>query len=188
MAVSYVHPQDVVDVFNAVVDPSDRAPQFHAGVEFFGGVVVPLSSTVALKADYAYFVTSYNGSTPFGPGTFTIQAHFPTLVAQYVLVDKGVYNLKAGVGAGYHFGALTEQYGSLDDRFSGSGLGTLLELEANTAFGEHLFGYIGATLRWEFIGALKDDAGKSAGVAAGGEEATLNMVGAGVRFGFSYYF
>ena len=188
MGVSYAHPQDVVDVFNALVDPSERAAQFRAGVEFFGGVVFPLSPTVALKADYGYFVMSYNGQTAFGPADFTIQAHFPTLVVQYVLADEGVYNLKAGVGAGYHVGSLTEEYGSLNDRFTGTGLGTLLELEANTAFGENLFGYIGATLRWEFIGTLTDDAGKTAGVAAGGESATLQMFSAGVRFGMSYYF
>jgi len=188
MGVSYADAGDVVDVVNSVVDYSDRSQRFRAGVEFFGAVVVPLSDVVSLKLDYAYLLLSYNGSTPFGPGDFTVKAHLPTLVLQYVLVDEGLYNVKGGAGVGYHFGGLSEQYGTVNGRFNGSGAGGLLELEANTALGDHLFAYLGGTLRWDFIGTLTDDAGRTAGVNASGDAATLRFFSAGARLGLSYYF
>jgi len=152
MGVGYVNPPDIVDVVNSVVMFSDRPPQFTAGVEFFGGVVVPVSSSLALKVEYAYFLMSYGGATPYGPADFTVKVHLPTLVAQYVLMDAGLYTLKAGAGVGFHFGSLSEEYGTVIDRFTASGPGVLLELEANTAFSENLFAYLGGSIRWDFIG------------------------------------
>lgn len=187
MGVGYANPQDVLDVVSSVIGSSDRPPQFKAGVEFFGGVVVPLSSSLAIKLEYGYFLMSYGGGTPYGSADFTLKVHLPTIVAQYVLMDAGLYNLKAGAGVGLHFGTLSEQYGTVDARFSGSGPAALLELEANTAFSEDLFAYLGANIRWDFIGKLTNDAGASAGVSADGGSATLHFFSAGVRLGFSYY-
>jgi hypothetical protein len=187
MGVAYADPSDVVDVVNSVTQSPDRPPQFKAGVEFFGAVVIPLSSSLALKVEYGYFLMSYSGSSLYGPSDFTVKVHLPTLIAQYVLLDAGLYNLKAGAGVGLHFGSLSEQYGTVDDRFSGSGPAALLELEANTAFSEDLFAYLGGNIRWDFIGKLTNSAGTPAGVSASGGSATLHFFSAGVRLGFSYY-
>ncbi len=188
MGVSYVSAPDVVEVVNSLVYSTERLQQFRPGVEFFAAVVLPLSPELALKLDYAYLLLSYDGTTPYGPGSFTVQAHLPTLVLQYALADAGLYDLKVGGGLGYHVGALSEQYGTVDDRFTGQGLGMLGELEANTAFGDHLFGYLGATVRWDFIGSLTSPSGKNAGGTASGGPPTLRFFGVGARLGMSYYF
>lgn len=187
MGVGYADPSDVVDVVNSVVQYSDRPPQFKAGVEFFGGVVVPLSPSLAIKLEYSYFLMSYGGSTPYGPADFTVKVHLPTVVAQYVLLDASLYNLKVGAGVGVHVGSLSEQYGTVTDRFAASGPAVLLELEANTAFSENLFAYLGGTIRWEFIGVLTNAVGAPAGVSASGGSPALHFFSVGARLGFSYY-
>jgi hypothetical protein len=64
----------------------------------------------------------------------------------------------------------------------------VFELEANTAFGDHLFAFLGGNLRWEFIGGLLDGSGVSPGVASGGSGVTLHSFGVGARLGACYLF
>lgn len=184
MGVSYVNPQDVVDYINGRVGRGGRLPEFKSAVEFFGSVSVPLSLDWILKFEYAYLLGTYNVESLFGPAEFSFSTHMPTVIGQYVLVEEGSYNVKVGAGGGYHIGVLSESFGTLNDRLTGHGLGTVVELEANTAFGEDFYGYIGGNLRWEFIGDLTT----STRTISAGSIPTLHFFGIGARFGFTYYF
>jgi hypothetical protein len=188
MGVSYVTAQDVVDLINAAAGGTERVPEFKAGVEFFGTLVIPLSHDWACKMEYAYLLYSFNTNSLYGPGEFTVAAHLPTVIGQFTLIDGGTYNVKVGAGVGYHFGTFTEKYFSIDDRYSGKGVGTLLDLEANTAFSENFYGYLGGNLRWDFIGKLTDATGREASITAAGPAATLHFFSIGAKLGFTYYF
>jgi hypothetical protein len=188
MGVEYISGADVVDLINVTALPSERISQFKAAVEFFGAGAIPLSDLWLLKFEYAYTLASYSAQGYYGPASFSVSAHMPSLILQYMLIDRGVYNVRAGAGGGYHFGSLSEKYLSLDGQFSGKGPGAVLEIEANTAFGDHLFAFLGGNLRWEFIGALRDASGESPGVASSGSPVTLHSFGAGVRLGACYLF
>jgi len=187
MGVSYVNPQDVVDYINGTVHPAQRISDFKSAVEFFGALVFPVASDWDLKLEYTYLLGTYNVPSQFGPAEFTFVAHMPTLIGQYVLIEEGVYNVKLGGGAGYHVGSLSEKYLTLDDKLTGHGIGVLLDLEANTAFGKDFFGYLGANLRWDFIGELTNSSRTSAANSAG-VAPTLQFFGIGARLGFTYYF
>lgn len=184
MGVSYINPQDVVDFINGFGGSTERTPDFKAAVEFFGAVTVPLSSDWALKAEYTYMLGSYSTRFVLGNGEFTIETHMPTLIGQYVLIDEGVYNLRAGAGAGFYFGSLSQEYFGTYT-YSGSGVGTVLDLEANTAFGENFYGHLGGNIRWVFIGRLTNGSGVS---PSSQFEPTLHFFGVGARLGFTYYF
>lgn len=186
MGVSYLSAQDVVDYVNAL-SVGERSPEFKSAVEFFGAIAFPLSEVVAIKLEYAYLVTSYHVPGFFGPGDVTMIAHLPTLLGQYVLLDERVYNVKVGVGAGYHFGTLTSGMGTFEEVFSGSGIGTKIDLEANTAFGESFFGYLGADLRWDFVGEARNSAGATPRGAAVSPP-TLHFFSLGAKLGFTFYF
>jgi hypothetical protein len=188
MGVEYLAPRDIVDMINGAFRPTDRLPEFHAGVNFFGAGFLPLSADWMLKLEYAYVLNTYNISGIFGPGDFTLNAQLPTLVIHYMLADEGLYNLSAGIGAGYHFGTLTTNYGTLVDSYTANGPGLLFEIQGNTATGENLFVHLGVQARWEGIGELKNAAGKSPGINAKGSPATLSWFGVGARLGMSYYF
>lgn len=188
MGVEYIAAPDVTDIVNVTAVPSGRVAQFRAAVEFFGSCAFPLSGRWMLKLELGYDLSSYTVDGAFGPASWSMHWTMPSLVLQYVIVDRGIYNLRAGAGGGYHVGALAEKYLSLDDTFTGSGPGALLELEANTAFGDHLYAFLGANIRWEFVGRLTDGAGVSPGIASGGSPATLHAFGAGARLGACYLF
>lgn len=185
MGVSYINPQGVTDYINTVT--TDRVSDFKTGVEFFGGVVVPVEQDWVIKVEYAYLLASYN-ITSGGSGGVSFYTHMPTVVGQYVAINEPRYNVKIGAGAGYHFGTLTTSYGSQKEYFSGTGLGTKVDLEANTAFGEKFFGYIGADFRWEFIGELTDRSGRRPPTIRNVEPPTLHFFCVGAKLGFTVYF
>ncbi len=183
MGVCYLNAPDIVALVNATA--GTRESDFKAVVEFFGAGSVPLSQDWALKLEYAYLLGGYTVPGPFGGSEFTVTLQMPTLMLQYILAEEGVYNIKAGIGFGYHFGELRTNGALLGDAsYNGKGLGSLLEFEANTAFGEDLFGFLGLEMRWDFVGNLKDEAGRSPGPNA----VALDFFGIGAKFGFSYYF
>jgi hypothetical protein len=187
MGVSYVNPQDVVDYINGAVRPAQRISDFKSAVEFFGALVFPVTSDWNLKLEYTYLLGTYNVPSQFGSAEFTFVVNMPTVIGQYVLVEEGAYNVKVGAGIGYHLGSLLEKYLTLDDKLTGHGVGVLLDLEANTAFGEDFFGYLGANLRWDFIGDLTNSSRTSTANLAG-LAPTLQFFSIGARLGFTYYF
>lgn len=191
MGVSYVSMTDVVDLANATMGNFERLPEFKAAAEFFGAVTFAWSEDWGVKFEYAYMVASYNVATAFGSGQaeYTATAHLPSLIVQYVLVGHPVYNVKVGAGGGLHFGTLAAKFFTQDDRYSGKGPGFLLDVEGNTAFGEHLFAYLGLNLRWDFIGKLTNAQGMAPNIVnTGGTAPTMQFFGLGARLGFTYYF
>jgi hypothetical protein len=175
-----------VDFVNAAIAPYtvQRVPEFRSGVQFFGAVAYPVMSDWVLKGEYAFLLLSYDASIPGRSSEFVLTMHMPSVIMQYVLWDEGLYNIKAGMGVGYHFASFRQKYLTVDNRLTGGGPGVLLDLEANTAFGDHFFGYLGADLRWEFIGTLKNTQKNQ----NPGMPPTGNAFGIGARLGFSFYF
>lgn len=188
MGVSYIDPVDVVDLVNTTPGAVERVPQFKAGVEFFGIANVPVSPDWSLKFEYAYLLASYNIGTVLTPAEYTLTYHLPSVILQYLLLDAGVYNVRVGAGVGYHVGILERKFFTEDDHYTGTGIGTVADLEANTAFGDHLYAYLGGNLRWELVGDMKNNAGLSPGVTPSGGRPALHLFGAGARLGFTYYF
>ena len=185
MGVSYLNAVDIVDRINASFVATERVSDFNSGVEFYGALTVPLDHDWVVKLEYAYLLASFKVTSLYPGSDFSIHAHLPTVIAQYVLVDHVLYNVKAGFGIGYHFGSYSERYSIVDAQYTGNGLGAKLDLEANTAFGEHIYGYLGGDLRWEFIGTLSDKENQSSNV---GVLPTMHLFSIGAKLGFTYLF
>jgi hypothetical protein len=188
MGVEYASYADVTTLINATVSPAQVVPRFKTAVEFFGAGTLPLTAPWLLKIEYAYTLATFSPQGPFGPATFNVTYHMPSLILQYMLLDRGVYSVRLGAGGGYHFGRLEENTLYLNDAFTGKGPGIVVEIEANTAFGDHLYAYLGANARWELIGSVADAQGASPGVSSSGLPVTFHSFGAGARLGASYLF
>jgi len=188
MGVAYASYADVTTLINATVSPAQVVSRYRTAVEFFGAGTLPLASPWLLKFEYAYSLATFSPQGAFGPSTFDVTYQMPSLILQYMLVDRGVYSFRAGAGGGYHFGRLEENTLYLNDTFSAKGPGFVVEIEANTAFGDHLYAYLGANARWELVGTVTDARGASPGVAQSGLPVTLHSFGAGARLGASYLF
>jgi len=187
MGVSYISAQDLVNLVNATPGSTSREGEFSSVVEFFGAGSIPVSGKWALKVEYAYLMGSYTVQGLFGQTEYSYAVHMPSLLLQYVLVEEGVYNFKAGIGPGFYLGNLTQRVGGSESRYAGSGPGLLLDLEANTALGDDFFAYLGVLVRWSGIGALSSENGTGP-QASFASETTLRFFGLGARLGFSYYF
>jgi hypothetical protein len=187
MGVSYHAAQDIVDRINGSGVITQRVGDFKSGVDFFGAVSVPVSRDWAVKGEYVYMLSSYSLPSIISVhnAEFSYNIHMPTLVGQYILFEAPTYNLKAGVGAGYHFATYSEKYSSVDASFTGRGVGMLIELEGNTALGEALYAHLGVQMRWEFIGALTNGAGNPA--PGNSASTSFNCFSIGARLGMTYY-
>ena len=186
LGVAAINATDVVNIVNSTPGAVEQVSSFKAAAEFFGYVSVPLNASWLIKADYGYVLASYSVAGQFGSAEYTLSAHLPSLVVQYVLHDAGLYCLKAGLGGGYHWGSLWEKFSTLDTEYKASGAGFVMELEGNTALGESLYMYLGVQAQWELMGSLRDAGGQSPGVNI--EDPSLHWFGAGARLGFSYLF
>jgi hypothetical protein len=103
------------------------------------------------------------------------------------MAGKG-YFVKLGGGIGYHTGSLEQKsslYGS-DSTYSTQGVGFKAQAVGQTAFDDHLYGYIGADMRWELLGRVKSDNGSV--LQNHGQAASLSMFAFGLSFGLIYYF
>jgi hypothetical protein len=185
MGVSYINPFDLVDYMNQFT--SQKVPDFSSAVEFFIAPETCLSEDFNVKLEYAYLLKTQNIVGSFGSYSFDYSFHMPTVLLVYVIDGEGFY-VKIGGGLGYHFGAMTSLTPSSADenRYTSTGLGLKLELMGNTAFGESLYGLIGADLRLDFVGRLKDAAGRNPMI--GDRPVKLNFASAGIKFGLAYYF
>ncbi len=183
MGVNYHSMHDVVDRINGTSIGAQRAAEFKSGVEFFGAGSFPLSEDWALKLEYSYLLASYTQSSNFGNAEFSYGVHMPTLVGQYVLYAGESYDFKAGLGFGYHFGTYSEKYSVIDASYKGSGPGALLELEGNTSLGDNIYAHLGTQLRWDFVGDVKDAAGKAPSGNTGA--VSLHFFSVGARLGFT---
>jgi hypothetical protein len=182
MGVSYVNPTDIIDLVNASSVQSGRQPGFKSTVVFFGTARIPLSADWSLKFEYGYQLGSFSVNGFFGNTDYTMVAHLPSVLIEYALALEPSYTFHAGAGGGYHIGVLTIA-SPLESSYVGHGPGFMLDLEADTAFGDHLYGYIDVNVQWESIGALNDANGNSPGPA----ETSMQYFGPGVQFGLSYH-
>ena len=178
----------MVDYINTIADPSQRASDFATDVEFFGGTEFPLGDEWGGALEYAYLFKSYTLATS-NAGTYTLfyNIQMPTAIVQYVIPGKG-YFVKFGGGIGYHAGSV-EQSNSLygtDSTYTARGFGIKANIVGETAFDEHLFGYISGDMRWEFFGKLKNSKGNE--LRNFGQTASLSMFIVGIGFGLIYYF
>ncbi len=107
-------------------------------------------------------------------------------MADYVVTGEG-YFLKFGGGIGYHTGSLElkDAFGN-DITYSAHGIGLKAQAVGETAFDDHLYGYIGGDMRWEQFGQL--DNGSSTVPPSNGRVPSLSMFTVGLKFGLTYLF
>jgi hypothetical protein len=184
MGVSYMNPQDIADYVSALT--VNRVSDFTSAVEFFGAAGIPLSERWILTLEYAYLLGGYSG--PGAGSEFTFSVHMPTLLAHYVLVEEQFYNVRIGAGMGYHAGALSVRHVTIDDRFTAAGPAFKIDCEANTALGDDLFARLGADVRWDVMGELRNAAGQAPVAPAQGAAPTMNFFSVGAKLGATWYF
>jgi hypothetical protein len=172
------------------IDPEEKPSAVATDIEFFGAAEFPVSDRWGIKAEFTYLFKSYNLVSAFDGGTYNVfySIQAPTLLAQYVIPGKG-YFVKFAAGGGYHFGSVSQSvstYGT-SSSYTAKGIGTKIEVVGQTAFDEHLYAYIGGSMRWELLGTVESSDGEKL-VYNNGPAATLSLATAGLTFGLIYYF
>lgn len=185
MSVNLINAPEIVEYVNATAAYGQTVDDFATAVDFFGGVEFPVNGEWGIKVEHAYLFKSYNFLARTGATyDFFYAVHAPSVLVQKVFSGAG-YFVKMGAGGGYHLGTATETISTfgVSREYSASGAGVKAELVGQTAFDEHLYGYLGGQIGWEWLGEFS------------GSDATISLVKtkhlryfyAGLRFGVTYY-
>jgi len=187
LGISMIRAADIVDYINLSFSPTSPVADFASAPEFFITANMQLSQSWGVGVEYAYLIHSYNVDQGGIGLTFDYNVHMPTIMVDYLYTGTG-YILKLGGGIGYHFAKFSQYFLSSTTDYTADGIGMKLRAEGNTAFDEHLFGSIGADIRGDYLGELKNKDTNKPLTGSNGKTVNMNFVSFGLKFGLAYYF
>lgn len=188
LGVSWIAMPEIVDYIDALQVQSDLLKRWSTSPEFFGAIAVRIDTSWDIGVEYSYLLNSYSIAQSFGPNaSFTSIIHMPTLLIHYLMLGERSA-LKLGGGVGYHVGSFSEDYYSGSGTWTAGGIGVKLEAIAHTSFDEHLYSYITADLRKDFMSDLHAADGTHLVNQTTGKNIDMSFFGAGIKFGLTYYF
>lgn len=169
------------------VDPQNRLSEFSTAIEFFLTMDLFLQPQFAVGMEYSYLFGSHNFATVTGSDDFFYSYHLPLLLGHY-LVAGSEFFFKFGGGLGYIFARYVEDLATRPEAivYTGGGIGGKAQAVGHTPFGDNLFAYIGAEMRFGFPGSVTDSDGRP--LQGRDSDVSFNFFSFGLKFGLMYYF
>jgi len=159
---------------------------FYTGLDFFGGVEKQVNRNFSVKAEYSFFIKSYNLKL-FPEYDFSYSNHQPG-VSFFYLIPQEYSFIKIGAGASYINSQFNlKEYGS-QKSYSSNGFGLKTEVILNAQIGKSFAGYISGYLSKTFLQNLKDSNGNELQSNVSHEGVNLSSFGAGIRLGVEIFF
>jgi hypothetical protein len=163
----------------------DSVRSFSAGLEIFGGVDYEFSKKFSIRFDYSYFFKSRTYYVLYFTYDYFYFVHQPFIYVNYIIAgDK--YNIRMGVGFGYHFGQLRmTTVNNPEMKYKSNGPSIRAEILFSTKLSSKLNAYVSGFMTGSFLGTLKDNNNASLKNPQSNQEVGLSGVGFGIRLGFS---
>lgn len=189
MGISAVSITDLFSYINQTpgIDPYNRLSEFSTAVEFFGAIDLFVRPTIATGFEYSYLLGSHSIETGFGSYDHHFMYHLPLVLGNYIVAGEG-YFFKFGGGLGYILARYEEDPVDFPGPivYTGGGIGGKAQAIGHTPFGDNLFAYIGAEMRFGFPGSVEDEEGRP--LTDGRNDVSFNFFSFGLKFGLMYYF
>lgn len=160
--------------------------EFYTGLDFFCGVEKQVSRDFSVKAEYSYFIKSYNLNL-YSNYDFSYSNQQPGLSVFYIIPQEYSY-IKIGVGASYIYSNFNLKEFGLEKSYSSGGIGLKTEIILNAQIGKSFAGYISGYLSKTFLQNLKDNNGNELLTNVTLESVNLSSFGAGIRLGVEIFF
>lgn len=183
MGISALSSPSVVDYANAASQASsrDKVSDFFSVTEFAFTPEVRVAEQWSVGADYMFRIKSLAAGGAGGQSQFEISSHHLGFVAHY-LIEGESYLVRLGGGGAVVLGSFSQAlFGSpVFSDFSARGGSVKVEVVGDTKFDDHLYGTIGADMRWVF-GQTYHDGNRE--VRAGTIKAGLSSFALGLKLG-----
>jgi len=173
-----------IPIYNTLTR-EQQLSEFYTGLEFFGGIERQIHRNFSVKAEYSFFVKSYNVSA-FPAYDFSYTSHLPGISFFYIIPQEFSY-IKIGAGADYVLSSLLVRKYGTEKKYTSNGFGLKGEIIFNAQIGKSLAGYISGYLTNTFLNNLKDSDGKELLTNVSGENVNLNSFGAGIKLGVEIF-
>ncbi len=163
----------------------EQLSDYYTGLDFFCGIEKQILKKLSIKAEYSYFIKSYNVKS-FPQYDFTYFNHQPAFMFFYLIPQEFSY-LKVGAGMGYIYSSLNlKEYGQENTYYS-NGFKFKTELVLNAQIGKSFAGYLSGYFSQSFLSNLKDVNGKELLTNVTNETVNLSSFGIGIRLGVEIF-
>jgi hypothetical protein len=183
MGITALSAPSVVDYVNSAsqAPTSEKVSEFFSATEFAISPEVRVAKNWSVGADYMFRIKSLAVNSGGSQSRFEISSHHLGFAAHYLLEGES-YLVRIGGGGGVVLGAFSEAlFGSpLFSDFSARGGSIKLEAVGDTKFDDHLYGTIGADMRWVFGGTYQNGDRE---VQVGAIKANLSSFSLGLKLG-----
>ena len=160
---------------------------------FNSAVIFSLEADRFLKGNYqvglelSYLINSFNYNQDLGTYSLDYYIIMPAVLNYYVIQGQG-YEFKFGGGIGIPFVTINERTLGIDytTKYKSIGIGIILRTDGNTALSDNIYVNIGADLKYELNGNLKNN--DMYFVNRAEEKINLNSFSAGIHLGLTYRF
>jgi hypothetical protein len=164
----------------------EQLQDFSSGLDFFVGIEKQISKNFSVKAEYSYFLKSYNVNL-YPQYNFSYYSHLPYIMLYYIIPQEYSF-LKIGIGTGYVFSKFNLKEFGLESNYTSGGFGLKAEVILNAQIGKSVAGYISGNISNTFLSNLKDNSGKELLTNGTNETVNLNSFNAGIRLGVEIFF
>lgn len=184
MGIDLVYNPSIEEYVNVnFFDPENKLKTFNKSLSVFGELTYSLNEKYQIGLEYNHTFFFYS-STYRNNYNLDYEIYKPTLIGYYVFPGNG-YEFKFGGGIGYRYAVLEEKIFSTQE-YNSSGVGILFKACGNTALGDNFYAYIGANLRFDYLGE-PDANGIKLVDQKTKENVNLNSLSFGIKLGVSYF-
>ncbi len=164
---------------------ADSIKGFTTAIEFFGGVEYGLTKSFALKLDYSYYLRSVDYVYTYNEFKYDIVIHQPYLMGYY-MIQRRAFDLKFGIGVGYHIGTVTQQLYPGTATYKANGFSFRGEAVFAPYMTKKLQAYLSGFIVASSFQSLKDSNGNYLTSTNSTQQVNLSSFGVGARIGFIY--
>ncbi len=188
IGVNLLNSTSLTDYLNSI--SRRRYDDFIINPEFFVSVGYQVSDNYCLKLNYNYVINSFNIEDVLGYFENHLSIHTPVILIDRFYKTDGVI-LKLGAGIGYSYAILGRKILSTQiENFYSYGLGLKFDFEANTPFGDNLYGLISSDIKLFLMSEFQNSNFQKLVFRYGNQNKNLDLdfFSISLKFGLIYYF
>ncbi|RCK71924.1 MAG: hypothetical protein IGBAC_0724 [Ignavibacteriae bacterium] len=167
-----------------------RYDDFIVNPEFSVSFGRQISKNYSLNLDYTYIINSFNIENVTTKIENQLNIHIPIIILYHYYRTNGVI-LKLGLGAGYSYAVFSRKIFVMQtEKFFSRGFGLKLAIEANTPFGDNIYGLIAGDVKFMLMSELRNSVSEKLTFRYGNQNKSLDLdfFNIGLKFGIIYYF
>ncbi len=170
LGVVFLNSPNIVDYVSTY---GNKINEFENFPEFKIAIAIPIEDNLNLNGEFSYLFSTFNSENIY-PISHEIKFFLPTIMLQKVFEEQ-FYNVKLGVGLGYHFTEIVEKSLGNNPKYNSDGFGIKGETSLDIQLDENFYSEISTSFRANFFNKFSQ------------KKFSPNFISVGILLGFKFY-